>query len=77
MKKYKNIYIDKCHRIFYLYIRNNKTQCINVTDSFYVFKGNYSYPTKDDLDVFIFEYELRTGLQPTKELYKGIQADDL
>lgn len=77
MKKYKNIYIDNYHRIFYTFIKNNSPHYINVTDSFYTFKGNYSYPTKDDLDLFIFEYELSTGVKPHTELCKGIQADDL
>lgn len=77
IKRYKNIYITENGNIFYHYLRGDHLKYRNVTETFYDFKGNDLSPTVSDIDMFIFEYSLREGLDPAIELYKGKPINEL
>lgn len=63
-KRYRNIFISGTGKVWYNYYVGKGSRLKEVTEQFYLFSGNYDPPTEDVLDVFIFEYELATGLKP-------------
>lgn len=77
IKYYKNLFKSEYGNILYLCDINGKRRCIDATHDYKIFKDDKTHLTYDELDIFIFEFELKTGFKPHTELYKGIQADDL
>lgn len=66
----KRQYITENGNIYYHFLgENGDLRHRNVTRSFYDFKGDNLEPSVNDIDMFIFEYSLREGLDPAIKLY--------